>query len=294
MQILITGGTGLIGQALIAALPEYHFTILTRQSRTDTPSITHIHTLDNLKNLNQFDVVINLAGEGIAAKRWNVKRRLELKQSRHGISQQLVNLVASSTKPPQRIINASAVGIYGTHHIHHLNEQSPYGIDFPSRLCKEWEEINNQATSKVTQVLNLRFGVVLAKHGGMLAKLYPTFSRGLGSILGNGKQGISWIHIDDLVELIKFCIDHPTLTGSINACAPNPVSQKEFAVALAAQLQKPLWLSIPALPLKLVLGEMSTLVLDGQMVYPHKALEAGFVFEYPDLASALAQIYPTN
>ncbi len=300
MRILITGGTGLIGRALIPELikADHHIVLLTRNKvsakrcfAAPTPRFEDI--VDNLDDVdfNNLDAVINLAGEPIVNKRWSDKQKKILCDSRWQLTTQLSNKILAAETPPGSFISGSAIGIYGRQGERHVDENfKDFYPEFSSKLCKEWEDIALRADSDKTRVCLLRTGIVLAEQGGALAKMLPAFRLGLGGPISNGQQAMSWVHIQDMVNLIVFLLNKPELRGPFNATSPNSVSNAVFSKTLAKQLNRPCIFKVPAFVLKLLMGEMSDLLIYGQHVYPKRLLEAGFQFQYERLDSALKDL----
>ena len=296
MRILVTGATGLIGRHLVPLLAKEHtLTALTRHtvqaSRCLGQSIDLCLTLDELDTLDGFDAIINLAGEPIAEHRWTRQQKQRICESRWHLTEALLEKLRHCTSPPRIWLNASAVGIYGQQGSQRLYENSAQQHDdFPHQVCLRWEELAQEASGYGCRVCIMRIGPVLTPDGGMLAKLLPIFRLGLGGRQGEGLQYISWIALDDLLAAMQFLLQEDSCSGLFNLTAPHALQQGEFAHHLATSLGRPLLLPLPAWLLRLLLGEMSTLLLDGQNVYPQRLLDAGFHFKYPDLASALKHL----
>ena len=291
MNILIAGGSGFIGHFLTKKLIVDH-----KVTVIDFAHPITVETWDNLANLDatNFDVIINLCGNNIGASRWNARIKKELIDSRVNTSTTLINWAIQHKAKP-RFICANAVGIYG------LQENSDQQVfdentlinfehprDFMSEIGVRWQQALQPAIDYGMNVTSTRFGVVLAKGQGMLKKLTPSFYFGMGSILGDGQQIISWIDIDDLVDSILYILNHSELTGAFNITSPNPVSQAEFARTLAFVMHRPLILKMPASIVKMMFGEMGEcLLLKGQRVIPTRLIETGYAFRYPQLIDAL-------
>ncbi|WP_298769789.1 TIGR01777 family oxidoreductase [uncultured Shewanella sp.] len=299
MNILITGATGFIGTQLVHALEQEHsLTLLSRHPGKAAQKLGTAHTylkaLSSLDHLNDIDIVINLAGEPIASKRWSHTQKDRICHSRWQITQEIASLIKKSSTPPQKLINASAIGFYGSHSNKAFDEddipQKETIQEFPHIVCKEWEKSANSCRSLQTQVIILRLGLVLGFHGGALSKMLPAFKLGLGGPIGDGKQGVSWIHQTDLVALILFMIKQTHCQGIFNATTPHPISQSEFAKVLAHTLKRPAIVPLPAFILKLALGEMSQLLTQGQFILPTRTLATGFQFQYPNINEALHQL----
>lgn len=303
MKFFITGGTGLIGTELTSKLlaEGHEITIYTRnivKARTifSNPSNTifFCNNLDTPELLKDIDVVINLAGESIGKGRWSKQRKEQLRDSRIKTTKKLVEQIRTSTNPPKLFISGSAIGYYGSQGDTILTEESIGKTEFTHTLCSEWEAIAKEAQSEKTRVAILRTGVVLSSKGGMIPEIIKPFKYGLGSIMGNGEQFFSWIHITDMIDAIKFIIENKALSGAINMTAPNPVTNKIFSKALAKQLHKPCWFKIPSFVLSLILGEASTLILGSQRAIPEKLLGANFQFKYAKINEALEDIINKN
>lgn len=296
MQLLITGGTGLIGRHLIARLLSlsHHVTVLTRDTTRARQvlgeRVEYWSTLQNRTSLDDIDAVINLAGEPIADKRWTPQQKQKLSESRWQITEQLAALMKASASPPSVFISGSAVGYYGNQGDVLITEEESPTPEFTHQLCARWEALALSAESDRTRVCLLRTGIVLAANGGALAKMLPPFRFGLGGPLGSGKQYMPWIHIDDMVNAILYLLDNPILRGPFNMTAPYPVRNEQFCAMLAQVLDRPCFMRVPAFALKLLLGEAATLVLGGQRAIPHRLEAAGFGFRYYELEDALKEV----
>ena len=296
MRILITGGTGLIGQALCQHWqPQGHeLWVWSRRPQAVAALCSGARGVAKLEDLPpdlQLDAVINLAGAPIADRRWTESRRQLLRRSRIELTRTLVDWMARQTTPAPVLISGSATGWYGNQGEQLLDESSASGpADFGSELCDAWEQEAERARQSGVRVVLLRTAPVLSPSGGMLGKLRLPFSLGLGGRLGHGQQWMPWIALPDEVALIDFLLHHPECSGAFNACAPGLVRNAEFTNALADALHRRTFLPAPAWALKLALGEMSVLLLGGQRLQPRRAQEAGFVFRYPELRAALAQL----
>ena len=288
MQILITGGTGLIGRHLIPRLLElgHQVTVVTRspdKARQLLDSRVALWKgLEDRQNLNDIDAVVNLAGEPIADKRWTAQQKERLCQSRWSITQKLADLINASETPPAALISGSAAGYYGDLGEVVVTEEEPPHNEFTHKLCARWEQIACSAQSDKTRVCLLRTGVVLAPEGGILAKMIPPFRLGLGGPIGNGRQYLAWIHIDDMVNGILWLLDND-LRGPFNMVSPYPVRNEQFAHALGHALNRPT-------VIRLLMGESSVLVLGGQRALPKRLEAAGFSFRWYDLEEALADV----
>ncbi|WNC74098.1 TIGR01777 family oxidoreductase [Thalassotalea psychrophila] len=298
MKILITGGTGLIGSAFITKYQhKYKFVVLTRdpnKAKRLLPSSQSINFIDNLSDkteLDEFDTVINLAGEPIVDKRWTLKQKRSICQSRWKLTNKLSQLINESNKPPKVFISGSAVGYYGRQGDTEINEHyKDINEEFSHKICKVWEDKALLASDK-TRVCILRTGIVLANSGGALQKMLPAFKFCLGGRISSGHQYMSWIHITDMVDAIEFLLNNENCQGPFNLTAPKPVTNQEFTKALAKSLHRPSFMTVPAIALKLLLGEMSDLLLYGQKVLPEHLLAEQFKFNYPNINIALAELH---
>ncbi len=296
MKILMTGGTGLIGQAFIKRNSDSNeFTVITRDiekaKQLFGPSVSVISSISKIDDIGEFDAVINLAGEPIADKRWTDTQKTVICESRWKITSEIVAKINSSPSPPHVLLSGSAIGYYGNQKDKLVNEQSSPHREFTHDLCQKWETIAQGVNTPKTRVVTLRTGVVLSKSGGALDKMALPFKYGVGGTLGNGEQYIAWIHIHDMVNAMAFLLNNENCQGPFNLTAPRPVTNREFSTILANTLHRPCLFKVPSFVLKLVMGEASTLVLEGQQVIPEKLTTAGYKFTYPTLESALADIY---
>lgn len=298
MQILITGGSGLIGRRFIQRYPQYRYTVLSRQPQTAAtalpPDLKIIGSLTQLTNLDQFDAVINLAGEPIAERRWHGVQKRRIEQSRWQTTRDLIQLMRQGTRPPAVFLSGSAIGYYGHSEDRCLSEfDRAVRDDFATNLCQEWEQVATLAEPQSRLVL-LRTGIVLDAQLGALTKIRPPFALGLGAKLGSGRQFMSWIHIADMVDAMHFLLVNTNASGPFNMTAPNPVRNIEFTNKLAGQFNKRAMLTLPSCLLRLLMGESASLLLDSQRVLPLRLTELGFQFSYATLASALSQLFDAN
>ncbi|MCK8043988.1 TIGR01777 family oxidoreductase [Shewanella sp. 1CM18E] len=298
MKILLTGASGFIGTQLVSALKQHQLTILSRDPQRSANKLGSQHqylgTLSSLSDLNDFDAIINLAGEPIAGKRWSDSQKQAICQSRWTITAKLTELIKQSDTPPHSFISGSAIGYYGDQKLQPIDESFEVNqhtqAEFAHQVCKRWEDEALKAQSEQTRVCIVRIGLVLGKQGGALAKMLPAFKLGLGGPIADGQQGMSWIHQTDMVRLLVHLTENNSCKGVFNGTAPNPVSNKSFTKALGKAVNRPACIPAPAFGLKLALGEMSTLLIEGQYVTPKHALAAGFEFQYTELDDALTQI----
>jgi uncharacterized protein (TIGR01777 family) len=293
MHILVTGGTGFIGTRLLPALETagHRLTVLTRQALADTGSRCHVNSLDQVASDQRLDAVINLAGESMAGRRWSAAYKKTLLDSRLATTAALLALLERLHHRPALLLSASAIGFYGHHGDEILAEDGPVVPGFAQALCARWEAAAAEATALGVRVCLLRLGVVLDRDGGALAEMRRSFDLGVASWFGSGEQWLSWVHREDVVRAIMFLLAREHLVGPFNITAPQPVTARDFARCLAAQRPTLLSLAVPAPIARLLLGEMAEeLLLHGQRVVPQALTEAGFSFNYPQLADALAEI----
>ena len=299
MRIILAGATGFIGSGLREGLVEkgHEVVILTRQmSKENQPGVRTRYRYWNPpgtgtweKEVDGMDAVINLAGESIT-KRWTPEQKKNIAASRTGTTQALVRAVQKARKRPLFFLNASAVGFYGHHLNEELTEESPAGNDFLANTCRAWEQEVLKAEGLVPRVIRLRLGIVLEKQGGALAKMLPPFRLGLGGPIGTGRQWMSWVHREDVIGLILYCLEKNETNGVYNVTAPHPVTMREFAETLGHVLHRPAVFPVPGFLLKLLMGEMSGMILNGQKVLPKRAQSAGYSFKFPKLEPALKEI----
>jgi len=304
MKVAVTGGTGFVGVRLIEMLHRLgdRPVLLTRNPEraqrmfpaTFFPNVTVVgydplQGGDWAQALASCDAVVNLAGAPIADIPWNAARKQAIRESRVQGTEVLVEAIAQVNPRPRVLVSGSAIGYYGVDPVKEFDEYSFPGEDFLATVCKDWERAADRASDLGLRVVKLRTGLVLG-YGGVLARLLPLFQNGLGGVVGSGRQWFSWIHRDDLVNLIVFALTTDRLLGALNGTAPNPVTNRELTQTLAQVLQKPAFLPVPAIALQVLYGEAAILVLEGQKVLPKKALQNGFRFAYPELPMALRQI----
>jgi uncharacterized protein (TIGR01777 family) len=303
MNILITGATGFVGRRLCEMLHQAGHTVraLSRDSVAAKQRVPHLkevfpwNPLQELPPLQAFegcDAVINLAGESIAG-RWTAPKKQLIRDSRVLGTKNLVNALAQLSSRPKVLISASAIGYYGDRGEETLTEDAAPGSDFLAQVCRDWENEALKAESLGMRVVRLRIGLVLGRGGGTLQALLPLFRVGLGGPLGSGRQWWSWIHRDDLCRLIVQILANESISGPVNATAPQPVRQKEFAQVLGRVLRRPAFLPTPAFALKIALGEFADGILASQRALPRRAQEMGYRFQFEELEGALREILQT-
>ena len=297
-HVLVTGATGFVGQHLVRALiaDRQHVTVLSRSPRKAIElfgaSVQAIRNMDELPSSTKIDVIINMAGARILGWRWTENRKAVLRQSRIGLTKGLTDWIAGADNKPRQLFSASAIGYYGIQaqgDDRALAEDAAPQSIFMSELCQEWEKQAQQATQCGVQVTCMRFGLVLGQQGALPMMLLP-IKLGLGGALGSGRQWFSWIHVDDILRAIGFLWGKQGDSLSINFCAPEAVSQLDFSKIAASLLSRPCFMPTLGFPMKLMLGEQSDLLLEGQRVTPAYLLSQGYRFSYPDLRSALRSL----
>ncbi|HEY6911516.1 MAG TPA: TIGR01777 family oxidoreductase [Myxococcales bacterium] len=276
MRVLVAGASGLIGSALTKAL---------RARGDEAVALPRYGTAQ--RSAEGADAVVNLAGASVAGKRWSPAYKKEIEDSRVLTTRALVVAIEQAQRRPRVLVNASAVGYYGGRGDEVLDESAASGADFLAGVTRKWEAEAQKAPVRSVQI---RTGVVLSKSGGALASMLPPFKAFVGGPVGTGKQWFPWIHRDDEVAAILWCIDRDTLQGPVNLVAPGIVTMNDFARALGRALHRPSWAKVPAGALKVLLGEFAAALLEGQRAVPKKLLESGFRFRFPEVDSALAEV----
>lgn len=300
MRIIVTGGTGLIGTQLCKSLAAdgHEVIVLTRnpdKHRTTTAGI-RMQQWDGKSTAGWGELVdgagavINLAGEGIADARWSYERKQRIHDSRTNAGTAILEAINAAKQKPEVLIQASAVGYYGVHSNEVLDESAPVGNDFLAKICFDWEASTAPVVQMGVRRAVIRTGVVLSNEGGAFPKQALPYKLFAGGHIGSGQQWYPWIHIDDEVAAIKFLLENKKAEGIYNLSAPNPLTNKEFSQKIGEVMGRPSILPVPAIALKILFGEMSTILLDGQRVIPKRLQEAGFQFKYPTAEAALKQL----
>lgn len=288
---LITGSSGLIGTAVASAVRQGGgrvVCLVRRPERADDEVEWDPErgTVDRAR-LEGLDAVVHLAGENIAAGRWNAAKKARIAGSRVEGTRRLCEALAACARPPRVFVGASAIGYYGDRGDQVMTEECAPGTDFLARVCVDWEDASRDLEA-VARVVRPRIGVVLSRHGGALHRMLPPFRLGLGGRIGSGRQWLSWIALDDLVALLLHVIADDGIVGAYNATAPRPVTNAEFAQTLARALRRPAVLPLPALAVRCLFGEMGdALLLSSTRVVPQRLTAAGFAFRHPELDGAL-------
>jgi uncharacterized protein (TIGR01777 family) len=292
MNILIAGGTGLIGRKLTEQLitKENNIVILSRKERSNSGDALKFLKWDG-KEIPQtdidFDVLINLAGEGVRDKPWTLARKKQIIESRTAATFAFVDYINAAKKKPKIFLNASAVGFYGNRGGNILTEESEHGEGFLADVCKQWEKA--ASFSSIRTVL-LRTGIVLANEGGAFKEIMRSYGFGFGAWFGSGSQGFPWIHIADEIGLILFAMENKNVSGALNLSAPELLSNKAFIKKLGSVSGKRIAFPAPSFALELALGERAQVLLDSQFVKPEKALTLGYPFKFPDAEGAIIDL----
>jgi uncharacterized protein (TIGR01777 family) len=300
MRIIITGGSGLVGQALTESLTadKHEVTILSRHpERVKSLSAgVKVKKWDGRSAAgwghlaNGADAIVNLAGENIAAGRWTDERKQRIRESRVNAGRAVVEAVRAATNKPEVVIQASAVGYYGARGAEEVTEETSRGDDFLTQVCMDWEASTTPVEELSVRRVIIRTGVVLSPKDGAFPKMVLPFKLFAGGPLGNGRQYLPWIHLADEVAAIRFLIEQKTASGPFNLTAPTPLTNAEFGHVLGKVLKRPAFLPTPSLALQLIFGEMSKVLLDGQRALPERLQQMGFVFSFSEPEAAVADL----
>lgn len=300
MKVLVTGASGFVGRRVVAQLlqKKHEVVVLTRNltkaaivlgSECRYVQWTDMETPPPAAAFDGVDAVIHLMGENIGGRKWDDAQKKKIYDSRINSTRLIVETLAGLPKKPRALISASAIGIYGNRGDEVLDESASAGSDYLAGVCKDWEAEANKARDLKIRVVNMRTGVVLGRGGGALTKMLPIFKLGVGGRLGSGKQYMSWVHVDDLAAMYVHAVQDETMTGPFNAVSPYPVTNAEFTRALGKRLRRPTIFPAPEFAIRKALGEMSTIVLDGQKVVPNKFKERKFQFKSATLEKTLKE-----
>ncbi|MDZ7952981.1 TIGR01777 family oxidoreductase [Nostoc sp. DedQUE09] len=304
MKVAITGATGFVGSRLVQRLHgEGHKIVVLTRNTTFAQKVFPSEAFPNVEIvaytpnasgswqsvIASCDGVVNLAGEPIGEGRWTPERKQEILNSRKLGTEKIVEAIAKANPKPSVLINASAIGYYGTSETATFDETSLSGNDFLAQVCQAWEAEARKVKDAGVRLVILRFGIVLG-NGGALGKMIPPFKLFAGGPIGSGRQWFSWIHVDDLVNLILQALTKPEIEGVYNATAPNPVRMADLSQTLGQVMNRPSWLPVPAFAIEALLGDGAIVVLKGQQVIPKRTVQTGFEYKYPNLQPALTQI----
>ena len=304
MKVAIAGATGFVGSRLVEKLQAagHQVVVLSRDAararrvfpasaypNLEVVAYTPAESGDWQKSIAGCDAVVNLAGVPIAEERWTQARQQAILDSRRLTTAKLVEAIVNANPRPSVFVSGSAIGYYGTSETAEFDETSPAGNDFLAAVCKDWEAAAQPAKNAGTRLAILRLGIVLGM-GGALGKMLPAFKLFAGGPLGTGKQWFSWVHREDVVDLILYALQNSQVQGVLNATAPNPVRMNELCQTLGEVLKRPSWLPVPSFALELLLGDGAKVVLEGQKVLPKQTLASGFQYQYPTLKLALEEI----
>lgn len=304
MKVAIAGASGFVGSRLVRRLQEegMEMVILTRSAShaqrvfpsaafPNVKIVTYTPTTSGSwqSAIASCDGVVNLAGEPIGEGRWTSERKQEILNSRKLGTQKIVEAIASSNPKPNVLVNTSAIGYYGTSETATFDENSPSGNDFLAQVCQAWEAEAQKVTKVGVRLVILRLGIVLGT-GGALGKMITPFKLFAGGPIGNGQQWFSWIHVDDVVNLILQALTRTDMQGVYNATAPNPIRMTELSTTMGQVMNRPSWLAVPSFAIEALLGEGAIVVLEGQQVLPKRTQSVGFQYKYPSVEPALAQI----
>jgi uncharacterized protein (TIGR01777 family) len=309
MRVIITGGTGLIGKALVNSLSkdDHEVIVLSRNKNKKGGLPANVGLVEwdaqSAKGWGELadgaGAIVNLAGESIAGegfppKRWTPARKKRILESRINAGKAIVEAVTAAAHKPSVVIQSSAVGYYGTHADENIPEGHPPGNDFLAGVCKQWEASTEPLETMGVRRCVIRTGLVLSSRGGSLPMIALPFRLVAGGPIGSGKQQMPWIHIDDEVSAIKFLINTPSAIGAYNLSTPNPLTNEQFGKALARALKRPYYLPAPGFAFKLAFGELSMILLEGQRAVPRRLQEAGFLFHYPEAEGAMRDLFQNH
>ncbi len=292
MKVLITGASGLLGQALQESFKDKGYEMLLA-SRKEPEDDRHIQWsieggFTDPEKLEGVDVVVHLAGENVSGLRWTDEKKKAIHDSRVLGTRNVVDAISKLKKKPKTFIASSAIGFYGERGDEEVVESSAAGDNFLAGVCKEWEAESRRAEDAGIRTVLLRTGIVLSKDGGALATMLLPFKMGVGGVVGSGKQWMSWISLDDEIAIINYCIENENIRGAVNAVAPNPVTNQEFTKTLGEVLYRPTFLPLPEFAVSMIFGEMGdALLLASTKVIPKRLEDAGFEFKYPELKPAI-------
>jgi uncharacterized protein (TIGR01777 family) len=300
-RVLVTGATGFVGSRVVKELKNHGFKVIVTTRSTVSAAMTlgsdveYVEWKDfyqepDFSKIKKIDVVINLMGENISSRRWKEEQKKIILDSRVIATKNLLKSFSSLESKPKVFLSASAIGIYGDKGDELLKENASFGDDFLAKVCAEWEKVVMDSRAKFERMAIFRIGVVLGKGGGAMKKMVPAFKLGVGGPIGEGKQFMSWIHVDDLSKMFVSAVTNKKYNGILNAVSPYYVTNKEFSFALAKILQKPCLFKTPKFALDLLMGEMSTVILASQKISNEKVKEIDFHYQYPTVELAIKDV----
>lgn len=297
MDVLIFGGSGLIGQALAQqlTLSGDRPWVFSRSGRPVPLGNVVSYSINTLRQdiealpLERDYAIVNLAGESISSGRWTERRKQAIRNSRVFLTQALAEVIGQLESPPSVFVSGSAVGYYGSSTSRTFTESSPSGVGFLPEVTRAWEQAARDA-EPYTRVVLLRTGVVLSQKGGALTQMILPYKLFAGGRVGSGEQWVSWIHIADMVGIITYCLNNPGISGVVNATAPSPVVMDEFGKTIGTAMKRPHWFPVPSALMRVLFGEMSEILLEGQRVLPNAIVQGGYEFQFPNVAEALADL----
>lgn len=294
MRVAITGGTGLIGRALAADLTEdgHEVIVISRRPEhaTDLPLGVRAESWSAPSMAEGVDAIVNLAGENLSSGRWTDERKRRIVESRLGAGRAVVRAIEAAARKPTVLIQSSAIGYYGSQGDKELTEDSPPGSDFLANVCLQWEASTAPVETMGVRRAIIRTAPVLSTEGGALPRILLPFRLLVGGPIGHGRQWFSWIQIADEVGAIRFLIENLSATGPYNLASPNPLPYAQFSKAVGRALHRPSWVPVPAFALRLLYGEMADTLLTSQRVLPHRLMDQGFQFRFPDIDAALRDL----
>ncbi len=297
MKILVAGGTGFIGRELCRHLQQNNeIVVKTRRPDLVGSAFKSIKNMSEIGSAEKFDVVVNLAGEPIANKRWSIAQKNTILKSRLSVTEEIISYFQHTIHKPRLFISGSAVGYYGVSSSEEaINEDGDGDQSFSSRLCSKWESTALQAEALGIRTCILRTGIVLGKDGGALKKMLLPFKLCFGGHIGTGSQWMSWIHMSDMIGIIDHCTSEPKISGAINCTAPTPVTNKEFAQTLGKVLRRPIPFNVPTFVINILMGQMGReILLAGKKVVPAKVLSSGYTFRFSRFENALSDVLSKN
>jgi uncharacterized protein (TIGR01777 family) len=294
MKIVITGGTGFLGSALAESLAAEGNDVvsISRVAGGTYKGVRHLAGAAGYQEIDGADAVVNLAGTGIADKRWTLARKDVLLSSRIAVTSAVVGACSRATRKPKVLVSGSAIGYYGSSLSDHFDESWPPGVDFLGQLCAQWEQAARAVEKDGIRCVLIRTGLVLGPNGGLLKKMAPPFRMFVGGPVGSGRQWMSWIHLDDWIAMVRMAITNDAIRGPINLVAPNPVTNREFSRALGKALHRPSVIPLPEFAVRMMFGELADgALLASQHVAPAVAQSAGYQFRHTDVQQALNQVF---